>query len=86
MRVPGFTARLGAALFAAMLALAAPNARGELPDPVAFGAAIESGKLSTARKWLDEGLHPDFVADRIDSQPGAPKFNRAVTLRDSRQK
>jgi len=26
------------------------------------------------------------VADRIDSQPGAPKFNRAVTLRDSRQK
>jgi hypothetical protein len=48
-----------------VLALAAPSARGELPDPVAFGAAIESGKLSTARKWLDEGLHPDFMADRI---------------------
>jgi len=30
--------------------------------------------------------HGYFVADRIDSQPGAPKFNRAVTLRDSRQK
>jgi glutaminyl-tRNA synthetase len=30
--------------------------------------------------------HGYFVADRADSQPGAPKFNRAVTLRDSWQK
>jgi glutaminyl-tRNA synthetase len=30
--------------------------------------------------------HGYFVSDRIDSRPGAPKFNRAVTLRDSRQK
>jgi len=27
--------------------------------------------------------HGYFVADRIDSRPGAPRFNRAVTLRDS---
>ena len=27
--------------------------------------------------------HGYFVADRVDSTPGAPKFNRAVTLRDS---
>jgi glutaminyl-tRNA synthetase len=27
--------------------------------------------------------HGYFVADRVDSEPGAPKFNRAVTLRDS---
>jgi len=27
--------------------------------------------------------HGYFVADRIDSQPGAPVFNRAVTLKDS---
>ena len=27
--------------------------------------------------------HGYFVADRKDSTPGAPKFNRAVTLRDS---
>jgi glutaminyl-tRNA synthetase len=27
--------------------------------------------------------HGYFVADRADSTPGAPKFNRAVTLRDS---
>ena len=27
--------------------------------------------------------HGYFTADRVDSRPGAPKFNRAVTLRDS---
>jgi len=27
--------------------------------------------------------HGYFIADRLDSKPGAPKFNRAVTLRDS---
>ena len=27
--------------------------------------------------------HGYFVADRIDSQAGAPVFNRAVTLKDS---
>ncbi len=28
--------------------------------------------------------HGYFVADRVDSKPGAPVFNRAVTLRDSK--
>ena len=27
--------------------------------------------------------HGYFVVDRVDSLPGAPKFNRAVTLKDS---
>jgi glutaminyl-tRNA synthetase len=27
--------------------------------------------------------HGYFVADAVDSRPGAPVFNRAVTLRDS---
>ena len=30
--------------------------------------------------------HGYFVADRVDSKPGAPTFNRAVTLRDAWQK
>ena len=30
--------------------------------------------------------HGYFIADQVDSKPGAPKFNRAVTLRDSWQK
>jgi len=27
--------------------------------------------------------HGYFVADRVDSRPGAPVFNRSVTLKDS---
>jgi hypothetical protein len=52
---------------AALLAAAAlaAVARAELPDPVRFGAAIEAGDIAAARAWLDEGLDPNFVGDRI---------------------
>lgn len=55
--------RLAAALLAA--ACLAATARAELPDPTRFGAAIEAGDVGAARAWLDEGLDPDFLADRI---------------------
>lgn len=45
----------------------AAGARAELPDPVRFGAAIEAGDIVAARAWLDEGLDPDFVGDRMGS-------------------
>jgi hypothetical protein len=35
------------------------------PDRTRFGVVIERGDLVTAEKWLDEGLDPDFEADRI---------------------
>lgn len=38
-----------------------------LPDPVQFGAAVEAGNLSAAAEWLEQGLEPDFLADRIGS-------------------
>ncbi|MCU0805843.1 MAG: ankyrin repeat domain-containing protein [Burkholderiales bacterium] len=47
------------------LALVAGGARAELPDPVRFGIAVESGDVRKVEAWLDEGLPPDFVADRI---------------------
>jgi uncharacterized protein len=40
-------------------------AHAALPDPVRFGVSIEAGDLSSARAWLDEGLDPNFMADRI---------------------
>lgn len=43
----------------------AMTAQAELPTPVAFGVAMEVGDLSRAQRWLDEGLPPDFRADRI---------------------
>ena len=50
---------------AALLALAVPSAHAELPDPVRFGVAVEIGDLASAREWLDAGLPPDFLADRV---------------------
>ena len=45
--------------------LSALPAWGAHPDPVRFGAAIETGDIRSAREWLDQGLHPEFMADRI---------------------
>ena len=53
---------LAVLLAAATLAAAA---RAELPDPVRFGAAIEAGDIGAARAWLDGGLDPNFLGDRI---------------------
>lgn len=48
-------------LTAALPALAA------LPDPIRFRAQMEFGAVDQAREWLDEGLPPDFMGDRIGS-------------------
>src|SRR4030095_11100921 len=54
-----FLAALGA------VACLAAAAHAQLPDPVRFSAAIEMGDILAARAWLDEGLDPDFVGERI---------------------
>jgi hypothetical protein len=51
-------------MIVAVLALAQP-ALAELPDPVRFGVRMEFGDITQAREWLDAGLDPDFLADRI---------------------
>ena len=35
------------------------------PDAVEFGVRIEMGDLAQARTWLDQGLDPNFIGDRI---------------------
>jgi glutaminyl-tRNA synthetase len=40
-------------------------------------------KQAGAEERFQFERHGYFVADRVDSRPGAPVFNRAVTLRDS---
>lgn len=54
----------GAAL--GLLLLAAPG-WAALPDPAALGIAAELGSSDRIERWLDEGMPPDFVADRIGS-------------------
>ena len=36
-----------------------------LPDPASFGTRMEMGDIGQAREWLDAGLDPDYLADRI---------------------
>ncbi|MBL8511431.1 MAG: glutamine--tRNA ligase, partial [Betaproteobacteria bacterium] len=40
-------------------------------------------KEAKAEERFQFERHGYFVADRVDSQPGQPVFNRAVTLKDS---
>jgi len=35
------------------------------PDPATYGSSLESGDIAQLRKWLDAGLPPDYMADRI---------------------
>ena len=52
------------AFFISALLLSAP-VLAELPDATRFGVAMEIGDTEAAKRWLDEGLDPDFLADRV---------------------
>ena len=43
----------------------APAVRANPPDPVKFGVTVEAGNLQAVQAWLDAGLDPQFLADRI---------------------
>lgn len=47
------------------LCLCGASAHAELPDATTFGVAMEVGNLSAARRWLQEGLDPNFEADNL---------------------
>jgi hypothetical protein len=51
--------------FLVLLLSAWGHARAQMPDPTRFGAAIETGDIRAARNWLEAGLPPDFLGDRI---------------------
>ena len=53
------------ALCALALLLHAGTPRAQQPDAAAFGIKMEMGDISQLRKWLDGGLDPNFLADRI---------------------
>ena len=35
------------------------------PDPASYGTQVEAGNIVQVREWLDAGLDPDYLADRI---------------------
>lgn len=40
---------------------------GKAPDPASFAIRMEAGDIEQATAWLDAGLEPNFVGDRIGS-------------------
>ena len=54
--------QLGLCALALFLHAGAPQAQ---PDPASYGSEVESGGIAQVREWLNQGLNPDFVADRI---------------------
>ena len=54
--------QLGLCALALFLHAGAPQAQ---PDPASYGSEVESGGIAQVREWLNRGLDPDFVADRI---------------------
>ncbi len=78
-------------LYDRLFASAAPGASGrDFLDDInpqsmtLITAQLEPGlKAAAAEDRCQFERHGYFVADRIDSKPGAPVFNRTVTLKDS---
>jgi hypothetical protein len=50
-----------------LLAFAASAADFTPPAPMHFGVTVELGDLKQAKAWLDQGLSPDYQADRLGS-------------------
>ncbi|MCL2022472.1 MAG: ankyrin repeat domain-containing protein [Betaproteobacteria bacterium] len=44
-----------------------PGVDSTLPEPARFGVEMELGNMAQAKAWLENGLPPDFMADRIGS-------------------
>lgn len=48
-----------------LFCLSCASARAEVPDPIIFGLAVDRGDTSTVKRWLDEGLDPEYQADKV---------------------
>ena len=93
----GFSAEIR--LYDRLFSCASPGAKraGDSEDTARdFLDDLNPQSIKTIRAWLEPSLklalpeqrfqferHGYFVADRFDAQPGAPVFNRTVTLKDS---
>ena len=63
-----------------MLCLLAAPVWGALPDPVGFGYAVERGDLVTVKRWLDEGLDPEYQAAQVGTGLMVAAWNGNVEM------
>jgi broad specificity phosphatase PhoE len=59
------SARVLAFVLAGALWLLSPLAQAAPPDPIEYGVTVERGDTRSVKRWLDEGLDPEYQADRI---------------------
>lgn len=48
-----------------LLFLHAVSAWAAVPDPIEFGITVERGDTRSVKRWLDEGLDPEYQADKL---------------------
>lgn len=63
-----------------VLCLLAAPAWAAAPDPIEFGFAVERGDLRTVQRWLDEGLDPEYQADRVGTGLMVAAWNGNVEM------
>lgn len=62
------------------LSLIAVPAWAAAPDPVEFGLVVERGDISTVKRWLDEGLDPEYQAAQIGTGLMVAAWNGNVEM------
>jgi hypothetical protein len=55
----------GVMLLLCCLLVGPVSADAPAPDPITFGYAVERGDLRTVKRWLDDGLNPEYQAAQI---------------------
>ncbi|MBS1198784.1 MAG: Ankyrin [Proteobacteria bacterium] len=58
---------IGMGIFCAPISMVFAADKVAMPDPTSFSASLETGDVSSAKKWLEGGLKPDFEGSRIGS-------------------
>ena len=48
-----------------LLCLFCASAWAALPEPIEFGIAVERGDTRSVKRWFDEGLDPEYQADKL---------------------
>ena len=61
-----------------LLVLAGEIAWAATPDPVEFGWAVENNQIERVRKWLNEGLDPEFQGNEIGTGLMIAAWNRLM--------
>jgi hypothetical protein len=64
----------------ALIFLYTVSAWAAVPDPIEFGIAVERGDTRTVKRWLDEGLDPEYQADKLGTGLMIAAWNGSIEM------